>query len=84
MIKSGLPEIRVLISITLTDLKLRKAHLQRSVKDKYVNNKGFILYEILVKVFKKAGFKQMSKVRKAGQTSYGLPELRLLQRTRSY
>ncbi len=38
------------LKIQITDLKLRQAHLQRSVDDKYVNNKGFVLYEILVKV----------------------------------
>ncbi len=38
------------LKVQITDLKLRKAYLQRSVKDKYVNNRGFVLYEILVKV----------------------------------
>jgi multidrug resistance efflux pump len=34
----------------IADLKLRKAQLQRSIKDKYFTNKGFVLYSIDVKV----------------------------------
>jgi len=38
------------LKIQITDLKLREAHLQRSIKDKYLSDKGFVLYEISVKV----------------------------------
>ena len=38
------------LRVQIADLKLRKTQLQRSVNDKYVSNKGFILYDILVKV----------------------------------
>ncbi|MEA1892723.1 MAG: HlyD family secretion protein [Campylobacterota bacterium] len=38
------------LKIQITDLKLRKEHLQRSVSDKYLNHKGYVLYDILVKV----------------------------------
>ncbi|MBL0708398.1 MAG: HlyD family secretion protein [Sulfurimonas sp.] len=38
------------LNVQIADLKLRKAYLQRSVKDKSVSNNGFVLYEILVKV----------------------------------
>lgn len=38
------------LNVQIADLKLRKAHLKRSVKDKNISNKGFVLYEILVKV----------------------------------
>ena len=34
----------------ISDLKLRKAQLQRNIKDKYVSDKGFVLYSIEVKV----------------------------------
>jgi len=34
----------------VADLKLRKAQLQRSIKDKYLSDKGFVLYSIDVKV----------------------------------
>jgi hypothetical protein len=37
------------LKIKVTDLKFRKAQLQRSLKDKNLVAKGFILYEILVK-----------------------------------
>lgn len=37
------------LKVQITDLKLRKAHLQRSVKDKYLSDEGFVLYEISVK-----------------------------------
>jgi len=38
------------LKVQITDLKLREAQLQRSISDKYLNDKGFVLYEILVKV----------------------------------
>ncbi|WP_321778052.1 HlyD family efflux transporter periplasmic adaptor subunit [Sulfurimonas sp.] len=38
------------LNVQVADLKLRKAHLKRSVKDKNIRNKGFVLYEISVKV----------------------------------
>jgi multidrug efflux pump subunit AcrA (membrane-fusion protein) len=38
------------LKVQITDLKLREAQLQRSVKDKYLSDKGFVLYEISVKV----------------------------------
>ena len=38
------------LKVQITDLKLREAQLQRSISDKYVNNSGFVLYEISVKV----------------------------------
>jgi multidrug efflux pump subunit AcrA (membrane-fusion protein) len=34
----------------IADFKLRKAQLERSIKDKYLSNKGFVLYSIEVKV----------------------------------
>ena len=34
----------------VADLKLRKAQLQRSIKDKYLSDKGYVLYSIEVKV----------------------------------
>ncbi|MEA2090897.1 MAG: HlyD family secretion protein [Campylobacterota bacterium] len=37
------------LKVQITDLKLRKAQLQRSMNDKYLSDEGFILYEILVK-----------------------------------
>ena len=37
------------LRIQVTDLKLRQAQLQRSLKDKNLTAKGFILYEMLVK-----------------------------------
>lgn len=37
------------LKVQITDLKLRQAQLQRSVKDKNLVAKGFILYEILVR-----------------------------------
>lgn len=37
------------LKVQITDLKLRKAHLTRSIKDKRLSAEGFILYEILVK-----------------------------------
>ncbi|WP_373035927.1 HlyD family efflux transporter periplasmic adaptor subunit [Sulfurimonas sp.] len=38
------------LKVQITDLKLREAHLKRSVSDKYLSDKGFVLYEISVKV----------------------------------
>lgn len=38
------------LKIQITDLKLREAHLQRSIEDKYLSDKDFVLYEISVKV----------------------------------
>lgn len=37
------------LKVQIADLKLRQAQLQRSIKDKYLSNEGFILYDILVK-----------------------------------
>lgn len=37
------------LKIQISDLKLRKAQLERSISDKTLSAKGFILYEILVK-----------------------------------
>ncbi len=37
------------LKVQITDLKLRQAHLKRSVSDKYLSAKDFILYEIMVK-----------------------------------
>lgn len=38
------------LKVQITDLKLREAHLSRSVEDKNLTAKDFILYSILVKV----------------------------------
>jgi hypothetical protein len=37
------------LKVQMTDLKLRAAQLRRSLHDKYITAKGFILYSILVK-----------------------------------
>lgn len=37
------------LQVQITDLKLREAYLKRSVADKYLSHKGFILYSIEVK-----------------------------------
>lgn len=37
------------LKIQISDLKLRKAQLERSISDKTLSAKGFILYEVLVK-----------------------------------
>jgi hypothetical protein len=38
------------LKVQITDLKLREAQLQRSIEDKYLSDKDFVLYEISVKV----------------------------------
>ncbi len=38
------------LKVQITDLKLKEAYLKRSVNDKNLNDKGLILYSILVKV----------------------------------
>lgn len=38
------------LKVQITDLKLRKAQLKRSISDKYLSDKNFVLYEISVKV----------------------------------
>jgi hypothetical protein len=37
------------LKIQITDMKLREVQLQRSIKDKNLSAKGFVLYEMLVK-----------------------------------
>nr|WP_321265845.1 HlyD family secretion protein [uncultured Sulfurimonas sp.] len=38
------------LKVQITDLELRQAHLQRSIKDKNLVDDGFVLYDISVKV----------------------------------
>jgi multidrug efflux pump subunit AcrA (membrane-fusion protein) len=51
------------LKVQITDLKLREAQLQRSIKDKYLSDEGFVLYEISVKVGQVVGIStQLAKV----------------------
>ncbi|NPA60163.1 MAG: HlyD family secretion protein, partial [Epsilonproteobacteria bacterium] len=38
------------LKLQILDLKLRKTKLKKSIKDKYLSDKGFVLYSLLVKV----------------------------------
>lgn len=62
------------LKVQITDLKLRVAQLQRSLKDKYLSEKGFVLYEISVKVGQVVGVStplaKIANISKAKLTIY--------------
>ena len=62
------------LKVQITDLKLRDAQLKRSVKDKYLSDEGFVLYEISVKVGQVVGIStplaKVADISKAKLTIY--------------
>jgi len=62
------------LKVQMADLKLREAHLKRSLKDKNLTEKGFVLYELLVEVGQVVNFStplaQIADISKAKLTIY--------------
>lgn len=62
------------LKVQITDMKLRKAQLQRSIKDKNLIADGFVLYSILVKPGQVVGIStplaKVADIRKAKLTIY--------------
>ncbi len=62
------------LKVQMTDLKLRKAQLERSLKDKNLSEKGFVLYELLVEVGQVVNFStplaKIADISKAKLTIY--------------